>query len=279
MVKLGLVAGGGGLPLALAASCQQQGRALFVVRLRGFADPGLSAFDGDEASVGEIGRIIRLCHDAGCEALCFAGKVQRPNFSTLRTDLKGMALLPGAIIAARKGDDSLLRYLMRQFELAGFAIEGPHEVMADLTLDVGPIGRYAPQPKHQDDLARALDIARAIGAMDVGQGAVVCDGLVLAVEAQEGTDAMLRRVAELPEGLRGTTSARRGVLAKAPKPIQEERMDLPTIGPATIEHAARAGLAGVVGTAGKVLVVDRAAVIEVADSHGLFVAGVEDGPP
>ncbi|MEJ0065961.1 MAG: UDP-2,3-diacylglucosamine diphosphatase LpxI [Caulobacteraceae bacterium] len=150
--------------------------------------------------------------------------------------------------------------------------------MGDLALPAGPLGALAPQDDHSVDIAKAIEIARAIGALDIGQAAVVCDGLVLAVEAQEGTDALLRRVADLSPDLRGAPGRRRGVLAKVAKPIQEERVDLPTIGLATIEGADRAGLAGVVGVAGKMLVVERAAVAAAADVAGLFVAGVPDPP-
>ena len=276
MRKLGLIAGGGGLPLALAEHCRESGRPYFVIRLRGFAEPPLEAHPGAGAGIAEIGRIVRLARDAGCEALCFAGIVRRPDFAALKPDMRGLAWLPGAVMAARAGDEALLRFLMNGFEKEGFAIEGAHEVMGELTLPVGPLGARAPAEAHGADVAKALEIARAIGALDIGQGAVVCDGLVLAVEAQEGTDAMLRRVAELPADLRGAPERRRGVLAKVAKPIQEERVDLPTIGLATIEGAARAGLAGIVGVAGKMLVLDRAAVIRAADAAGLFVAGVAD---
>src|SRR6185312_9420122 len=166
-----------------------------------------------------------------------------------------------------------LRYLMQGFEKEGFAIEGAHEVMGELALGEGPLGAHAPGEAHGADIAKAIEVARAIGALDIGQGAVVCDGLVLAVEAQEGTDAMLRRVADLPADVRGTPERRRGVLAKVAKPIQEDRVDLPTIGLATVEAAAAAGLAGIVGVAGKMLVLDRDAVIRAADAAGLFIAG------
>ena len=131
---------------------------------------------------------------------------------------------------------------------------------------------------HQADIAKAIEVARAIGALDIGQAAVVCDGLVLAVEAQEGTDALLRRVAELPADLRGAPGRRKGVLAKVAKPIQEDRVDLPTIGVATVEGVSRAGLAGIVGVAGRMLVLDRAAVAQAADASGIFVVGVVDSP-
>jgi hypothetical protein len=148
--------------------------------------------------------------------------------------------------------------------------------MGELALAAGPLGAHAPGEAHGADIAKAVEVARAIGALDIGQGAVVCDGLVLAVEAQEGTDAVLRRVAELAPDLRGTPQRRRGVLAKVAKPIQEDRVDLPTIGLATVEGAARAGLAGIVGVAGRTLVLERAKVIAAADAAGLFVAGVAD---
>jgi hypothetical protein len=278
MTKLGLIAGGGGLPLALAEHCQRTDRPFFVIRLRGFAEPGMDVFPGDVAGVAEIGRIVRLASDAGCQALCFAGAVRRPDFAALKPDLRGLAWLPGAALAARGGDEALLRFLMQGFEKEGFAIEGAHEVMGDLALPVGSLGRNGPEPAHHADIVKALAVAREIGAMDIGQGAVVCDGLVLAVEAQEGTDAMLRRIAELPADIRGASNRRRGVLVKVAKPIQEERVDLPTIGLVTIAGADRAGLAGIVGVAGKMLVIDRAAVAAAADAAGLFIVGVTDQP-
>jgi DUF1009 family protein len=147
--------------------------------------------------------------------------------------------------------------------------------MDDLSLPRGLLGAVAPSAEARADAERALEVARAIGRLDVGQAAVVCRGLVLAVEAQEGTDAMLARTAELPEPLRGAPGAPAGVLAKAPKPIQETRVDLPTIGLATVQAVARAGLAGIVGEAGRLLVLDREAVIALADELGVFVLGVE----
>jgi DUF1009 family protein len=276
MKKLGLIAGGGALPQALAAHCRETGRPYYVIRLRGFADAELAAHESGEAGVAEIGKVARLAKAAGCEALCFAGVVHRPDFATVKPDLRGLAALPGALMAARKGDEALLRFLMREFEKEGFVIEGAHEVMGDLLLGEGPLGGKAPTAAHAEDISKAVTVARAIGALDIGQGAVVCEGLVLAVEAQEGTDAMLRRVAGLPPSLRGAPDRRRGVLAKVAKPIQEARVDLPTIGVVTVEGADRAGLAGIVGVTGKMLVIDRPAVIAAADARGLFVVGVPD---
>ena len=277
-VKLGLIAGGGALPLEIANACRDAGRPLFVIRLKGFAEPSLNAFEGIDAGLAELGKGIKALKRAGCQAVCFAGLVNRPDFSTLIPDLRGLAALPGVILAARHGDDALLRFMVHEFEREGFAIEGAHEVGAGLALAEGPLGRIAPGEAHQTDIVRALIVARAVGKLDIGQGAVVARGLVLAVEAQEGTDAMLARCAELPVALRGTPEAPMGVLAKAPKPIQERRIDMPTIGVATVTAAAHAGLAGIVGETGALLVVDRQAVVQRADDLGLFIVGVPHPP-
>ncbi|MET0271467.1 MAG: UDP-2,3-diacylglucosamine diphosphatase LpxI [Phenylobacterium sp.] len=275
MKKLGLIAGGGTLPVEIAEHCEQAGRALFVVRLKGFAGSGLADYAGAEVGIAELGKCFRALKRAGCEAVCLAGNVSRPDFSALIPDLRGLAILPAAIAAAGKGDDALLRLLVGEFEKEGFVVEGAHEVMDDLGLPAGPLGRCVPTPEQQADVDRALEVARAIGRLDVGQAAVVCRGLVLAVEAQEGTDHMLARVAELPETIRGRPGAAAGVLAKAPKPIQETRVDLPTIGLATVQGVARAGLKGIAGEAGRLLVLDREATIALADELGVFILGVE----
>lgn len=275
MARLGLIAGGGALPVELASARQAVGDPVFVVRLKGFADPELGRFEGADVGVAELGRCFDVLSRAGCDTVCMVGNVSRPDFAALKPDLRGLAALPGAVAAARQGDDALLRYLLGQFEREGFRVIGAHEVMAGLLLHAGPAGRYAPDALARADLARAFEVAGALGAYDVGQAVVVAGGLVLAVEAQEGTDALLKRCAELPAAVRGTAEARRGVLVKRPKPIQERRMDLPVIGPPTIEGAAAAGLAGVAGEAGGLMVLDRHAVTALADRLGLFLYGVE----
>ncbi len=275
MRKLGLIAGGGALPVELAARCEAAGRSFAVMRLKSFADPALARYPGVDVGLGEFGKVFKALKAEGCEVVCFAGNVKRPDFAALMPDARGLKVVPGLIMAARQGDDALLRRVLDEFEREGFEIEGAHEVVGEMTLPLGRLGRFYPAAEHMADIDKALMVAREIGLLDVGQGAVVCDGLVLAVEAQEGTDAMLRRVADLPQAIRGSAERPRGVLAKAPKPIQETKVDLPTIGVATLHRAARAGLAGVVGEAGRLLVVDREAVIAAADELGLFVLGVD----
>ena len=274
MAALGLIAGGGDLPREILRACQAADRPIFVVRLRGCADPDLGGAQAVDSGVAEWGRTFKALREHDCDSVCFAGLLPRPDFATLRPDLRGLAALPGVIAAATHGDDALLRHIAAEFEREGFRIEGAHQVVASLSLGEGALGRHQPGEAHQLDIVRAMAAARALGRLDIGQAAVAARGLILAVEAQEGTDALLRRCAELPAALRGSVEAPVGVLAKAPKPNQDRRIDLPTIGVATLVAAARAGLAGVVGEAGGLLIVDRPKAIETADELGLFIFGL-----
>lgn len=278
--KLALIAGGGALPVSVAARCEAEGRPVFVIRLAGFADPHLAHYPGVDAGMAEIGRILSAMKKADCRAVCLAGVVNRPDFRTLKPDFKGATLLPGIVKAATQGDDALLRKILSVFEAEGFAVEGADDILGGETLPPGALGTVRPTEAQLSDLRKALHVAEKSGELDIGQGAVVCDGLVLAVEAQEGTDAMLMRVAGLPGDLRGSAADRKGALGKAPKPIQDLRVDMPVIGARTVELAAAAGLAGIGGTAGKLIVIDRPAIVEAADRLGLYVWGeaAEDRP-
>lgn len=275
--KIGIVAGGGGLPIVLAQTCEQSGADYYVARVATFADASLDAHPGAEFSAGEIGTRNAALRAAGCDAVVMAGVVTRPDFGALRFDERGQTLLPKLINAAGGGDDALLRVLVEDFEADGFRVVGAHEVAPDLLVREGPLGAHKPDARARADIAKAAQIAHAIGVWDIGQAIAVCDGLVLAIEAQEGTDRMIERVGALPRAIRGTPEARRGILLKRPKPQQERRIDLPTIGLETIERAAQAGLAGVAVEAGGALVIDKAALSARADELGIFVYGFSDG--
>lgn len=272
--RLGMIAGGGDLPRRVAEHARATGRFVYIVGLRGFADPALIAeIGGVEVSMGEIGRAIDLLKQAACEEMVFAGSMKRPDLSTLKFDGRGMQLLPKLMGAAMKGDDAMLRVVLNAFEQAGFRVVGADDVLTGLLVQAGSLGAHKPSEAHWPDIRLAAHVASAIGALDIGQGAVVCNGLVLAVEAQEGTDNMLARCATLPAEIRGTAAARRGVLVKRPKPIQERRIDLPTIGAETVRRCAEAGLAGIAVEAGAALILQRSETIAAADAAGLFIHG------
>jgi DUF1009 family protein len=272
--RLAIVAGGGDLPRRVAEQARRTGRNPFVVGLKGFVDQGLLAeFGGPELSVGELGRLIQLMKKEGCEEMVFAGWLKRPDFGSLKLDLKGMQSLPRILAAAKKGDDALLRSVMDVFAEAGFRIIGADDVLDELRVTAGPLGSLKPGLEHWPDIKRATEVAKISGSLEIGQGAISCDGLILAVEAQEGTDRMLARIPDLNPEIRGTPEARRGVLVKAAKPQQERRIDLPTIGLATVAGADKAGLAGIAVEAGAALVVDREKVAAAADAAGIFIVG------
>jgi DUF1009 family protein len=273
--RLALIAGSGDLPAKIAARCDEEGRDLFIVRLAGFAEPHLERWPGHDFGMAEIGGILKRIKAEGCGSVCLAGYVNRPDFKKLKPDFKGATLLPGIIAAATKGDDALLRKILSVFEQEGFAVEGADDLLGGEALSLGALGAFSPTDEQMLDLKKALHVAEKTGELDIGQGAVVCDGLVLAVEAQEGTDAMLTRVAGLPADLRGRPGALKGALGKAPKPIQDLRVDMPVIGPRTIELAAAAGLAGVAGKVDRLILIDREAIRQTADRLGLFVWGEE----
>lgn len=271
--KLGVIAGGGDLPVVLAEHCAITGAPYFVARIAPYADAALDRHPGATHGLGAMGARMNALREAGCDAIVMLGRVPRQDPRSLELDEGAVAMLPALLAAAPKGDDALLRAVLTEHERAGFRVLGAEEAMSDLLAPDGVWGAVQPSQRDLRDMKRAAAIALAIGAFDVGQGVVVCDGLALAVEAQEGTDAMLRRVGELPAAVRGAPDARRGVLVKRPKQIQERRIDLPTIGVRTVEGAAAAGLAGIAVEAGAALAVRRNEIIAAADRLGLFVCG------
>jgi len=271
---LGVVAGGGELPRAIAESARAAGRKVFVLALRGSSDDWVSNFSHEWVALGETGKAFKQLRAAGVGEVLLAGKVERPKFSDIRLDAKSVMLAPRVMAAALKGDDALLRSLVELFEREGFHVIGAAEAAPDLIAAVGPLGQRQPSPEQEKDINLALNVVRSLGELDVGQAAAVCAGLTLAVEAAEGTDAMISRIATLPEHVRGTPAKRRGVLAKAPKPVQDRKTDLPVIGVQTVRNVAAVGLAGIAVEAGGALIVDKRAVAEEADKLGLFVVGV-----
>lgn len=272
-MRIGLIAGGGQLPDYVRSAALEKDALGLVIALDPFV-PELKFPDAKRLSLGQFGKMVRSLKKAKCTHVCFAGIVKRPDFARLKPDLKAVRHLPATIRAAGQGDDALIRHVLGLFEQEGFQIISPQEVCADLMLSEGVMGTVPLKDEHRDDALQACKIAAAIGALDVGQAAVVAGGVTLAVEAQEGTDAMLVRLLNLPRELRGTAETRKGVIAKLIKPNQDIRVDLPTLGPATVKLASEAGLAGIVAEAGGAFVIEREETIRLADEAGLFIAGL-----
>lgn len=267
---LGILAGGGPFPGRVAAAARAAGRRVFVVALRGFAEPAVIAgFPHETIRIGAAGEILAALRRNGCTDLVLVGPVRRPSLLDLRPDAEGARILARIGRAAFRGDDGLLAAIVRVLGEEGFRVLGAHEVLTEALGPRGVLGRVPPDPAAMGDIARAAEVVRALGAVDVGQGCVVQQGIVLAVEAIEGTDAMLSRAAGLARPGLG------GVLLKMVKPGQDRRTDLPAIGPDTLRAAAAAGLRGVAFEAGGTLLTDRAACIAAADETGLFLIGID----
>jgi hypothetical protein len=268
---LAIIAGGGTLPIALAAAAAAHGRAVHVIAIRGEAAAEISRFPHSWLKWGEVGKLFAILEGLGCRDLAIIGSVSRPDLANVRFDFGAIKNLPFLLSLGVGGDDQVLSSVVRFLEGKGYRVWGAGEVAPELLAAEGNLGPKAPSPDDRADIETGFRVVSALGRLDVGQAAVVVKGRVLAVEAAEGTDAMLGRCVELRKG--GRRRGLSGVLVKAPKPGQEERVDLPTIGPDTVEMAAKAGLAGIAVAAGRVLVADLDATIAAAGQHGLFLVG------
>ena len=266
---LGIIAGSGPLPAHVAGAAKAAGRTVFIIGLDGHAEPALLApFPHAFMRMGSAARMLALLREKGCRDLVLVGPVKRPSFRDLRPDAEGMRLLGRIGRAAFAGDDGLLKAVIRVLSEEGFRVLGAHEVLGGLIGRAGLLTKTAPDDQAKSDIARGIAVCRALGSADVGQGCVVQAGIVLAVEAVEGTDAMLSRCGSLAWPGPG------GVLVKLVKPGQDRRADLPTIGEQTVRGAAAAGLRGLAFEGGGTIIMDREAMIAAADAAGFFILGL-----
>ena len=271
---LGILAAGGRVPMMVAQAAAAQGRGVFVVALAGIASPELQRFPHVVVPVGVIGRIFAAFRGAGCREVVIVGSATRPRLRDLWFDFSSLLLISRYARAVRGGDDRLLTWLVRLFEREGFVVRGAHEIAPELRAAEGAFGRHAAAAGDLEDIAIGIDYLATAGRFDIGQAVVVANRHILAVEAAEGTDLMLARVADLRASGRVRLTGRAGVLVKTPKPSQDRRVDLPAIGTATVAGAERAGLRGIAVAAGETLVVDGSELVTAADRAGLFVTGI-----
>jgi len=269
MTPLGIIAGGGPLPGQVAAAAQAAGRPVFMVGLEGFAElEVLAPFAHKYFRLGAVGAMRQALRDHGCTDLVIIGPIKRPSILSLRPDAEGARLLAKVGRAAFMGDDGLMSAVLRVLEEEGYHLLGAHEVLTDVFAPEGLLTKIAPDAEAMADIKRGVEVLKIIGAADIGQACVVQQGIVLAVEAVEGTDAMLTRIQAV------TRPGPAGVLVKLAKPGQERRADLPTIGVATITHAREAGLRGIAFEAGGTILANKLLMIETADKEGIFLLGV-----
>ncbi len=274
---LAIICGGGSLPFAVADAVLRHGRRAVLFPLRGFGDPAaVERYPHHWIALGQFGRMCRLASAERCRDVVFIGNLTRPSLHEIRLDWQTLRLLPRIVRLYRGGDDRLLSGIGRIFEEHGFRLLGAHEVAPEILVAEGAMGKRAPSEGDQTDIATGLAVLAAMGPFDIGQAAVVAAGHVLAVEAAEGTDAMLSRVADLRRLGRIRYPVGVGVLVKAPKVGQDRRFDLPSIGPQTVAGVIRAGLAGLAVVAGGTIMAEPEVVATAADRGKIFVVGVPD---
>lgn len=274
--RVAVVAGSGRLPVNVADSLAEAGHAPFIVLIQGETDPGTSLwnYDGQALAIEQFASLVPLLKRERITHLVLAGGVsRRPAWRAIRPSVSLFRILPRALAGFARGDDGLLRILVDLIEDNGIKVVGAHQVVPNLLAVEGSIGAHAPESRDWADLRAGLEAASVIGALDIGQAAVAVGGRAIALEGIEGTDLLLERVRDLRNNGR-IAGRKRGVLVKCAKPGQELRADLPTIGPATVDAAHAAGLAGIGVEAGRSFVLDICEVVERADRLGLFVVGL-----
>jgi DUF1009 family protein len=269
--KLAVLAGGGQLPGQVVGAARAAGREVFVLAFEGETDPAVvEGVPHQWLVLGAVGAALRALHAAEVEDVVMIGPVRRPALGSIKLDWRGFQVLTKVGLGAGAGDDGLVTAIVGELEGEGFRVIGVDDLLNGLLAPEALLTRAAPDAAATRDIEHGIEVAARLGELDVGQAVVVQHGLVLGVEAVEGTDQLLARCAGLRRDGPG------GVLVKLKKPRQERRADLPTIGPETVRAAAGAGLAGIAVHAGNCLIIERADVIEAADRAGLFVIGVGD---
>lgn len=268
---LAIVAGAGALPRLLAEACDATAQPYTVVQFPGTRLDWAQGKDVIHAEFERPGAMFRAMHARGCRFAVLGGAMVRPHLRPWRFDWTFLRIATKLLRANRDGDDTTLRRVIRMFEDDGFEVLAAHELREDLLARQGVLTKTTPSRQDAEDADRAARIVAALGSVDVGQGAVVAQGVCLAVESIQGTDRMLDFVAATDPATRPNPKKGRGVLLKAPKPGQDLRVDLPAIGPDTVDGAARAGLAGIVVQADGVMLLERDEMIARANRHGLFI--------
>jgi DUF1009 family protein len=269
---LGIIAGRGSLPAFIADAATAGNVPVHIVAIQGEADPDIERFPHTWIKWGEVGKVFSALDKSGCKDLVIIGGVTRPHIKNVRIDFGAVRALPFLLSLRKGGDDRILSRIVRFFEQNGYRVHGAGDVLPELLVPEGTLTQRAPSAEDKADMALAFEVVRALGRFDIGQGAVIASGYVLAVEAAEGTDAMLERCADIKQRGRSHGTGP-GVLVKAPKPGQEERVDMPTIGPETMLNAAAAGLSGVAVAARRVLIADYNRTLEIANDRKLFIYG------
>ena len=267
--KLGIIAGGGSIPKMLIEKCIAQDVDFVVMAIEGNADKNLLKGIKSPCKwirIGQAGSGFKFFKDEKVDDVVMIGTIKRPSIFDIVPDLRTTAFF-AQVGAKALGDDGLLRAVVDEIEKDGMKVKGIHEVMPDLLIKEGVLTKKKPTKEHLIDIKRGVEAAFELGKLDIGQAVIVQHGLVLGVEGIEGTDELIRRCKDYRRKGGG------GVLVKLRKPQQDMRIDLPTIGPRSIERAHESGLEGIVVHARNGLIVDEKETIALADKYKMFIVG------
>jgi len=267
--KIGMVAGSGNMPVEIIKHCKEKGIEIYVIGLESFAsEEQLKDAPHCFAKIGEVGKMMKTFKKNNITEVVFAGGIKRPSLKELIPDWKGMKILTNLAIN-KLSDNNLFLAVIENVERYGFKILGIEEIVPEMMFFEGVYGKVKPTKEDMNDIERGFVVAKALGAVDVGQAVVVQEGMVLAVEAMEGTDMMLSRAASIKK------IGKAPVMVKVLKPKQDMRVDLPAIGLLTIEQLKKYGIKGIAVEAGGILLIEREAVIKMADEAGIFIIGIK----
>lgn len=265
--RAAVIAGSGLLPELLAAALPNP----FIIGLSDDCGLWIDKYDHTRIEITRLGSILTALQYANVRSIVLAGGVKiRPRFTSFRLDWTTIKLLPTLFLALRKGDDGLLRTVIEWFERRGFSVIGAHEVLPELLMPYDCVTKRGPSQQDEISIAYGIGAALELGASDLGQAAVAKNENILALEQADGTAAMLKRLAAASSNDANLIG---GVLVKFAKPGQDLRVDLPSIGPDTVDQAHAAGLSGVVVEAGNSLILDKKEVVRRANALGLFILG------
>jgi len=268
MSKLGIIAAKGGLVQELLEYITNA-EDVFIVALEGEADPAIvSKFNHIWIKLGEVGKAIEAMQAAGVKRVVFVGSLYKPDILKVKVDWLGAKLLASMVKEKFFGDNALLASVTKFLEAQGFTVIGIHEILKHLLVEAGIFTKLKPKLQDKNDIELAIKIVSQLGMLDIGQAAIVQNGVVLGVEAIEGTDSLIKRCGELKRSETG------GVLVKFSKSKQELRMDLPTIGMQTIKNIQQAGFKGIIIEAKKAIFLDQTEVVEYANKHNIFVGAM-----
>lgn len=273
---IGLLAGRGELPLKIITHCHHQGEPLFLIAFEGQTDPELvqihSELQGNNQNhtwvpLGSVGKTLQYLKTNRVTHIVMAGGLHRPSWSELKLDWTGTRWLAKMGLKSF-GDDGLLSSAIALLKAEGFGVLSAPDLLEGLLAPFGVMGHHHPNAADWKDIAYGKEIVKTLGNADIGQAVVIQQGLILSVEAIEGTEALLSRSALLRRDGPG------GVLVKMAKPQQNRSVDLPTIGVDTIHQAQNAGLRGIAVEAGATQILNKDAVVQAADTAGLYLVGV-----